>query len=90
MDFEWDEPKRRETLANRDLDFADAAKVFAGRHLTIMDDRADYGEARFQTYGRLDGNIVMLVWTQRGGARRVISMRKCNDREREKVERALE
>jgi uncharacterized protein (DUF4415 family) len=31
------------------LDFADAAKVFARVTLTLVDDRQDYGERRFQT-----------------------------------------
>jgi uncharacterized DUF497 family protein len=32
----WDEPKRRRTLAERGLDFADAEKVFAGNHFTRL------------------------------------------------------
>jgi uncharacterized DUF497 family protein len=49
--------------------------------LTVKDDRFDYGEDRFQTVGFLAGRMVMIVWTPRGDARHVISMRKCNDRE---------
>jgi uncharacterized protein (DUF4415 family) len=30
------------------------------------------------TVGHLDGRMVMVVWTQRGSARRIISMRECN------------
>jgi uncharacterized DUF497 family protein len=37
----WDETKRRRTLAERGLDFADAGKVFAGNHFTRLDDRRD-------------------------------------------------
>jgi uncharacterized DUF497 family protein len=39
----------------RGLDFQDAAKVFAGLTLTLPDERQDYGEDRYQTYGLLDG-----------------------------------
>ncbi len=35
----------------------------------------------FITAGVLDGRIVVVVWTPRGRARRVISMRKANARE---------
>ncbi len=59
----------------------DAATVFAGPHLTVEDDRFDYGETRFITVDHLAGRRVVLVWTPRGEARRVISMRKANNRE---------
>ena len=81
MAIVFDPAKRARTLAERGLDFADAATVFAGVTLTLADQRRDYGEERWQTYGLLDGRLVMLVWTARGDDRHVISMRKCNDRE---------
>ena len=61
---------------------ARAADMFSGATLTVDDDRQDYGEARFITIGFLDDAMVVLVWTPRGNARRVISMRKANERER--------
>lgn len=61
---------------------AQAKDVFAGPTLTVEDDRRDYGEDRFITIGFLDGTMVVLVWTPRGGADRIISMRKANERER--------
>ena len=61
---------------------ARAGEVFAGATLTVEDDRRDYGEDRFITIGFLGGAMVVLVWTPRGGAYRVISMRKANERER--------
>ena len=38
-------------------------------------------EERWITAGLLDNRLVVLVWTRRGRARRVISMRKVNARE---------
>jgi len=73
--------KREKTLAERGLDFRRAKEVFAGTHLTRIDDRKDYGEARYISTGRLDDRIVIIAWTQRGSARRIISMRKANERE---------
>jgi uncharacterized DUF497 family protein len=81
--------KRQKTLAERGLDFEDAARVFAGVTLTLLDDRKDYGEPRFQTYGLLDGRLVMLVWTPRGADRHIISMRKCNAREKARFQKRL-
>jgi uncharacterized DUF497 family protein len=42
----------------------------------------DYEEDRFITLGWLDAHLVVLVWTPRGEVRRIISMRKANDREK--------
>ena len=80
--MEFDAAKRAATLQARGLDMARAGEVFAGATLTVEDDRQDYGEDRFITIGFLDGAMVVLVWTLREGAQRIISMRKANERER--------
>ena len=81
MRITFDRAKRDKTLKERGLDFARACEVFATVHLTRPDERRDYGEERFITAGRLDDRIVIFVWTSRGRARRVMSMRKANERE---------
>ena len=81
MRVTYDGTKRASTLAERGLDFEDATHVFAGQHWTAEDRRFAYGETRLQTVGFLAGRMVMVVWTPRGEARHVISMRKCNERE---------
>lgn len=81
MTIEFDPAKRQLTLDNRGIDMARAGEVLDGTTLTIVDDRQDYGETRFITVGRLDGRMVVVVWTPRGAVRRIISMRKANDRE---------
>lgn len=89
MRITFDPSKRERTLAERGLDFAQAAAVFDGDHLTFEDDRQDYGERRLITIGRLTDQMVVLVWTPRGEARHVISMRKANDREQRRYEDRL-
>jgi uncharacterized DUF497 family protein len=64
----YDPVKRAKTLMERGLEFA----------------RQDYDEPRFITVGKLDGGMVVVVWTQRGDETRVISMRKANEREQAK------
>ncbi|HMW23555.1 MAG TPA: BrnT family toxin [Burkholderiaceae bacterium] len=81
MEIEFDPAKRDRTLAERGLDFRRAAEVFAGHHFTAQDTRERYDEDRFITVGTLDGRMVLLVWTPRGPARRIISIRKANERE---------
>lgn len=82
MRLDFDEAKRAETIKARGLDMLRAADVLAGATLTVEDDRQDYGELRFITIGFLDDTMVVLVWTPRDDARRIISMRKANERER--------
>lgn len=90
MRITFDPAKRDRTLAERGLDFADATMVFLGRELTFEDSRHDYGERRQVTVGYLNRRMVMVVvWTSRGGARHVISMRKANEREQGKYEEQL-
>ena len=72
-------------LADRGLDFVDAAKVFEGATLTQEDDRFDYAERRFQTYGWLADRIVLVVWTPTDQGIRVISMRNCHDKESRRI-----
>jgi uncharacterized DUF497 family protein len=81
VDIEFDPAKRQWTLAERGIDMAEAVLVFQGATITAKDVRRDYGEPRFLTIGRLRGRMVVIAWTQRGAACRVISMRKANERE---------
>jgi len=78
----FDPAKRQAALRERGLNFADALIVFAGPTITVQDTRRDYGETRFQTVGFLSDRMVMVVWTPRNEDRHVVSMRKCNDREK--------
>lgn len=82
MEITFDPAKRQAALTERGLDFVDAAIVFAGLTITVEDLRREYGETRYQTVGFPADRMVMVVWTPRGEARHVISMRKCNGREK--------
>ena len=82
MQIEFESTKRLKTLIERDLDFARAGEVFAGLHLTGQDTRLGYAEDRFISVGLLDARLVVIVWTPRGEVRRIISMRKANEREK--------
>jgi uncharacterized DUF497 family protein len=77
----YDPRKRALTLRERGLDFEEARHVFRGREVTIVDNRFDYGEVRYSTYGYLRSRLVNVVWTLRAGGRRIISMRYCHDKE---------
>ncbi|MBF0155056.1 MAG: BrnT family toxin [Magnetococcales bacterium] len=81
MKITYDPMKRDKTLIERGLDFDDTPRIFSGSSVTLSDDRKDYGEKRFITFGLLLGRMVAVVWTLRGDARRIISLRFANERE---------
>ena len=82
MRITFDPAKRAWTLAERNLDFAEAAEFFSGTTIDIPDIRRDYAETRIMSVGHLRGRMMIVVWTPRSDARHVISMRKANDREK--------
>lgn len=81
MNFEWDETKRKSNIKKHGIDFIDASLIFDGYTLTIVDDRYDYGEERFVTFGILDGRIVSVVHTETEDLIRIISIRKATKNE---------
>jgi len=82
MRVTFDPAKRAKTLAERGLDFEDAAAVFRGTTVEVEDTRRNYGETRIICYGVLSGRLVVIGYTARGTTRHVFSMRKANDREK--------
>lgn len=85
MEISFDPEKRAWTLAERQLDFTNAAQLFEGATLTQEDDRFDYPEPRYQTYGWLGERLVMMAWTPTDTGIRVISMRNCHDKESRRI-----
>jgi uncharacterized DUF497 family protein len=90
MRISFDPVKRETTLFARGLDFARAGELFAGPTVTFDDERHNYGEPRLITAGYLDDRLVVVAWTPRDGTRRIISMRKANEREIAKFAGSLE
>ena len=90
MAIVFDPAKRMQTLATRGLDFTDADSVIDGAVWEFVDDRVDYGEERITTIGFLRERMVVVVWTQRGEDRHVISMRKANQREQARYAKYLD
>jgi uncharacterized DUF497 family protein len=104
MRISFDPVSRNLAFAASGLAFEDAAIVFEGRTLDMVEDGFDYPEERIRiitiappagrmgriiTVGHLADLMVIVVWTQRGGARYVISMRKANEREKERFAERL-
>ena len=87
MQFAWDEAKAASNLRKHGIDFDDAVRIFLDpRRLLAGDERFDYGERRLQVLGAVDGRILFVVRTWRGGVCRLNSARKANGRERRRYE----
>jgi uncharacterized protein len=76
MEFAWDESKRVLNLRKHGIDFSDIPEVFRRAIVTVEDDRFDYGEERFVTFGMLQGLVVAVVHTESKNYIRIISARK--------------
>lgn len=81
MKISFDPVKRALALSERGLDFADAGQVFDGPQFTLEDIRFPYPERRYATFGLIADRMVVLIWAEAEDGRRIISMRKANDRE---------
>jgi uncharacterized DUF497 family protein len=85
MRITFDPTKRDKALAERGLDFDDAALIFAGVTLEVEDTRKNYGETRVICCGMLDGRMIVVGYTPRGADRHIFSMRKANEREQKRI-----
>lgn len=86
MLFEWDDNKEKINLAKHGIDFSTAARVFQDENRVEFYDEAhsDDEEDRYITIGQINGVaiIVMVVYTERENAIRLISARKATKQER--------
>jgi uncharacterized protein len=89
MLLEWDSSKNEKNIKRHKLDFNDALMVFEQPMLSRIDDRENYGEDRWIGLGKLDGAIVVIVYTLRNENVRVISLRRANRRERKIYEERI-
>jgi uncharacterized protein len=83
MRFEWDENKRLANIRKHGFDFVDVSSIFDSDTVTVEDDRYNYGEQRFVTFGLLQGRIIAVVHTEDDDLARVISVRKATKYEQQ-------
>ena len=83
MRFEWDEKKRLINIRKHGIDFTDVPAIFELDTVTVIDDRFEYDETRYQTLGLLKARVIMVVHTESETVIRIISARKANKYEEE-------
>jgi len=83
MEFDWDESKRKANLQKHGIDFVGIDRLFDDETLTVLDDRFDYGEQRYVTFGMLEGRVIAVAHTENEERIRIISARKATRNEEE-------
>ncbi|HTQ38828.1 MAG TPA: BrnT family toxin [Pirellulales bacterium] len=89
MQFEWDEAKNESNIRIHGIDFTDAWQLFEFPMAVALDDSKDYGEDRWIGIGLLQGRVVVVVFTEREDAIRIISLRKALTHEQSQYEQFL-
>ena len=82
MPYERDEAKRRGNIAKHGIDFDEIERFQWSGALIEPDDR--HSEPRFRTLGYIGHRLHTVVYTERLGNTRVISIRKSNEVEMER------
>ena len=85
MRIEFNPAKDETNFSEHGLRFKEF-EGFDDEPLVIIDNRADYGEVRYRSFGRIDGVGHMIVYTIRNGAMRLISFRRAHEKEMRRYE----
>ncbi|WP_422650631.1 BrnT family toxin [Cupriavidus sp. H18C1] len=81
METTFDSSKDAANLAKHGISLAMADKLDWPEVMAYVDSRRDYGEVREVGFGVIANRLYCVVFTQRGNAMHIISMRKANKRE---------
>jgi uncharacterized DUF497 family protein len=81
MDITYDANKNDRNVIDRGLSFDMVSDIDWNTAVIVEDIRKDYGERRFQVFGRIEKRLYVAVITGRDDAVHVISFRKANTRE---------
>ena len=88
--YAFDPAKDAVNQAKHGVSLALAEVLFAGPHVSVSDDRFDYGETRRVAFGRINDRLFACVYVDRNGERRIVSLRKANQREVKRYGQDLE
>jgi uncharacterized DUF497 family protein len=86
MKFNFDSNKDAINLAKHQLSLADAANLDWMAALIWIDNRQDYGEIRQIGLVPMNQRLYVVVFVDKKTERRIISLRKANNREYERYE----
>jgi uncharacterized DUF497 family protein len=83
-EFEWDDAKAAANYAKHRVRFETASRVFKDPlFLERLDTREAYGEERVFAIGMVDGELLVVVYRERGERTRLISARRATKHEQD-------
>ena len=88
LQIEFDPDKDARNLRLRGISLARAETLLQGFVVVRLDDRRDYGESRVVAIGEIAGVEFTCVYTRRGEAYRLISLRRASRKERDVYQQA--
>ncbi len=90
MRYVFDPVKDAANRAKHGVSLALAEVLFMGPHRSVSDDRFEYGEVCEVAFGLINNRLFVCVYADRDEERRVISLRKANEREVKRYGESLE
>ncbi len=87
MHIEFSPAKNQANIAKHGMELGRATLFLWESALILADTRKDYGEPRFIARGLIGNRLHVLIFTHRGSALRIISLRKANAKERGSYEK---
>jgi hypothetical protein len=81
-EFEWDIAKSDATKVERGFDFHTAVTIFKGDYVDRIDERHSDDEVRWTAFGSTPSVALVVVYTDRGKRKRIISARRATKNER--------
>ena len=81
MALSFDPAKDEVNRAKHGVSLAEAEMFEWETAVVFPDERTDYGEARVAAIGYIGQRLYVVIFTDRGEERRIISLRKANARE---------
>jgi hypothetical protein len=82
LKFRWNKAKARKNYRKHSVTFDLAKAVFNDAFaIELLDDRCDYGEARFVIIGMVEGRILYVAYSERDDVIKMISARRATKHE---------
>jgi uncharacterized DUF497 family protein len=83
MEFEWDPAKNEINERKHGISFPSASLVFDDPyHIKVDTTKPEHGEVRMKAVGMVGAELFVVIYTDRGSYRRIISARRSRPNER--------
>jgi len=88
VQYEFDEAKNQANIEKHGISLGEACNIDWNNALIYQDMRFEYQEERMIAFGFINTRLYIAVFVDRSNKRRIISLRKANDREKKVYEYA--